>query len=146
MRNSGFTLIEILMVIGIIAVIASFGMLMSMDFYRGFAFRSEQNTLVSVLTKARNKAMANINEKPHGVRVEQGKYIIFEGAAYDPLNPNNIEIKAAPNVSNNGPVTVVFEQLSGDVPSAYASEVQIILTSEGRSSVVSLNSLGRINW
>ncbi|MGE5297785.1 MAG: Tfp pilus assembly protein FimT/FimU [Acidobacteriaceae bacterium] len=142
MKSSGFTIIEILVVMAIIAVIASFGMILSQDFFRSYTFRSETSALVSVLSKARTQAISNINQQPHGVRVEPGQYIIFQGSTFDPSDPNNFAVKTQPAVTNNGPATIIFSQVSGDV----ATPTTIILTGDGHTAAVKVNSAGRIDW
>ena len=67
---SGFTLIEILVVSAIITVLASLGLLMSFDVYRGFSFHSEVSTVASLLMRARSRSLANINQIPHGLHFE----------------------------------------------------------------------------
>ena len=67
---SGFTLIEMLVSMGIIILIAGFGLFLSMDFYRGYLFHYEKDLVISILQKARSQSLANIDEKPHGVYID----------------------------------------------------------------------------
>jgi len=83
-KNSGLTMIEIMVVIGLFAVLISLGLLMSMDVWRGASVQSEQDVLLSLLYKARSRAVANINEHDHGLYIDEDnmKYVIFEGSSY----------------------------------------------------------------
>ena len=85
-NGNGFTLIEILITIGIFAVIATIGLIISLDFYRSYAFRSEESTIVSILQKARSQSMDNIDQVRHGVHFQADplKYILFECASGTP--------------------------------------------------------------
>ena len=66
-RNQGFTLIEILVVIAIMSVILSFGLVVDLNIFKGDSFRAEQSTIVSVLSRARSRAIANLFYDDHGV-------------------------------------------------------------------------------
>lgn len=137
-------MIEMLMFIGILALIISFGLFLSIDFYKGYAFHYEKNLLISALQTARSRAMGNINRQPHGVYFENGNYIIFQGTGYDANDPNNQKIPATQAVNVWGfPLQgIVFKQLSGEVDNS-----SIINLSFGASSgIVEINNQGRINW
>ena len=142
--NNGFTLIEILVVIGILVILSSLGLLVSLDFYRSYAFNSERDLLVAALQKARSQSMANINQSAHGVQVNSGaEYVIFEGSAYSAGNAANFSMPADPSVSSSGDSEIVFEQLSGKV----AAQKQVTLTDpKGRSAQITINPEGGIEW
>src|SRR5439155_93802 len=78
--ENGFTLIEIMIAVGILAIIATLGLFVSFDFYKGYAFRSEKSIVVSTLQKARDESLSNINQTRHGVHFGASplQYIIFE--------------------------------------------------------------------
>jgi prepilin-type N-terminal cleavage/methylation domain-containing protein len=145
-NHKGFTLIEVLIVIGIMAIIAGFGMWVSHDVFRGTAFRNERDIVVSVLSKARSNSMNNLNQTSHGVYINSSSYILFQGSTYDPADPKNIEVKASANISNSGPVSIVFDQITGNVPAANGTEISIALNSDNNSGIIKINQEGRINW
>ncbi len=144
-NNKGFTLIEIVIVIAILAVIFSFGLFISFDFYKSYSFGSEKNVIVSILQKARNQSLNNINQLPHGVHFEASPsltYTIFEGASFSSSSPNNIPIGASYNVTiADLPFDVIFAQLS-----ATSTNRIITVTSNGKSYDITINSEGRIDW
>lgn len=153
-RNKGFTLVEILVALALLVIIFSFGLFISFDFYKSYAFGAEKSIIVSVLQKARSQSLNNINQAKHGVRFEKSpglKYIIFEGSSYDPNNSNNITIGSSFGISITNPVLsfeVVFDQLSGNcITSNCSTSLLIITVSDGTKSYdITLNSEGRINW
>ena len=57
-RNSraGFTFIEILMVMALLAILGGLGLFMSMESMRGGTFRDNRNIIVSSLQRARSMA------------------------------------------------------------------------------------------
>jgi len=151
-----------MIVIVLLAVIGSFGVVMSMDSYRGFMFRSERDAAVAALQRARSLAVSNICEdtagaecvggKPHGVRFEKKQYTIFQGSVFDgrdageaafdqviPIDTGGVETDAG------SPVDVIFDQLSGRIGSGSAADITIS-DQTGRASTISINEEGRIAW
>jgi prepilin-type N-terminal cleavage/methylation domain-containing protein len=136
--SSGFTLIEIIIVIAIFGALLALGLFMSMDAYRGFSFRSERSTIVSLLQKARSRAMNNSNQTPWGVCYQSGNYVIFQGLACT----TGETIPAGPAATTTGLLAgVVFSQLSGTTTAATITVLQ-----DGRSSTISTNNEGTIIW
>lgn len=140
----GFTLIEIVVVMAIFTVLIGLGLFMSIDSYRGFAFRSEQDTIVSVLEKARSRAVNNYYQSPWGVCYLAPNYLIFKGSTCTAVNsdaiPANAGVAAASNFATTFP-TVVFSQLAGT-----STGGTITVTQNARTSTVQINYEGTIIW
>ena len=152
MKQNGFTLVEILIVIAIVTIILGLSLFLSMDFYKSYSFHSEKNVIVSILQKARSESMNNINQTPHGVYFDNTsglKYILFEGSSYDSASTSNIEIDSSFGISLDSPTlpfSIVFDQLSGDCSSCGSSGIDIV-SSQGSSAFdININSEGRITW
>lgn len=143
--KKGFTLTEILIVIGLVGIFAAFGMFVSMDFYRSFSFRAEQSIAVSILMKARSRALANVEESTHGVHFETDKYVLFQGTPYVAGHPNNEDINIAPTVSTSGLTEVTFDQLTGKATLTPGGAI-LTITSGAKSAVITINDEGRIEW
>lgn len=140
---SGFTLIEVMVVLGLLALMAALGMFVSFDYYRSYQYRAELNTLGSMLQKARAQAQSNVNESPHGVEILANAYVIFQGPFYAAREVSLDESFTANGlVSHSGMSEVVFAQLTGE---ASASST-ITLTDGTRTSLISINNEGRIDW
>ncbi|MBT9168081.1 MAG: hypothetical protein DDT19_01426 [Syntrophomonadaceae bacterium] len=140
----GFTFFEILVVTGLFSVLIALGLFMSMETFRGSIYRSEQATVVSVLQKARSRAMANIDQSPWGVYYDPiaNAYFIFRGGSYTPGATNEkIPGNAAVTVTGLFLPGVVFSQLSGTTTATTTAVVQ-----DGRTSTISINYEGAINW
>ncbi len=108
-NNSGLTLIEILVVIGIIAMLFAIGSFMDLSSISRGSIMSEQSTLVAILQKARNRAMNNIDASSHGVRLESDSFVIFR---VSPLEEEIIMRNS--NIEPSGLSEVIFDQLSGN--------------------------------
>jgi prepilin-type N-terminal cleavage/methylation domain-containing protein len=147
----GFTLIEIVVAIAILGIILSFGLIVSLDSYRGYIFRTERSTIVSVLTRARNKSLANINQQPHGACYDDlnKNYVIFDGSSFAvATNPTTVQANPSVSIASNpniflcgSNVGVVFAQLIGTT-----TRVDIGITQNNRVSTTSINYEGTINW
>jgi prepilin-type N-terminal cleavage/methylation domain-containing protein len=151
--NNGFTLTEILISIGLLALIAALGMFISFDFYRNYSFRSERSVIVSTLQKARSQSMDNIDQVRHGVHfADPLQYIVFECKASMPActdysdadNSKDIVITPSFNSSVSGlPFDIIFDQLDGDLVSSTNS---IAISDQGNVKNITINSAGRIDW
>ena len=136
----GFTLVEILVVIAIFTLLIGLGLFMSMEAYRGFSFHSEQDTVVSVLQKARSRAMANIDQTAWGVCYISPNYVIFKGStctvAGSDLIPANPSVTIA-GLSGG----IIFSQLAGTSTGGV-----ITVTQNNRVSTTTINYEGTIIW
>lgn len=143
-------MIEILISIGLLAIIAALGLFISFDFYRSYAFRSERSTIVSVLQKARSQSLNNIDQVRHGAHFVSGQYIIFECPTSTPqctgwtASSSDNPISAAYSISITNPalpLDIIFDQLSA------ISSDRIITVSDGvKSYNIAVNSQGQIDW
>lgn len=153
--RKGFTLVEILIAVVILVVIFSFGLFISFDFYKSYSFHSEKSTIVSILQKARNQSLNNINESRHGVHFSAIPlhYILFECSSscvsYPGSASSDIIIDPSYGISiTDTPIDIVFDQLSGSCVSSNCSSGEATITvSDGvRSYNISVNSEGQIDW
>lgn len=147
--GAGFTLIEILIVIAIFTVLIALGLFMSMETFKGSMYRSEEATIVSLLQKARSRAMANVFQTAWSVCYSAPNYIIAHGSgcpagAYDTVaaNAGVATVSDFANVAKFP--TVVFQQLSGDTTSA--SDVSITVVQDSISRPITINHEGAIIW
>ena len=143
-RNSGFTIVEISVVIGLFAILISLGLLMSMDVWRGSSMQSEQDIVLSLLYKARSRAISNINESDHGLYIDDAadEYVIFEGSSYSPADPNNLPFDMDDNFDFGGsPISIVFAGRTG-VTTGYL----FTMTGQGKSRTFDINEEGGITW
>ena len=142
--RDGLTLIEILISISLLAILAGFGLVESMDSYRRYNFFSQRELLVSLLQRARAQAMQNLNEMPHGLHIDSiaATYILFQGSdfAHRDLSGDLI-FSGNPGQSFAGLTDVVFSRLSGTTTSGSI----IFKDSIHQQAVINLNDEGLID-
>lgn len=142
----GFTLIEVLVAIGIFLTITGVGLFMTMETFRGTIYRSEVATIVSLLERARSRAMNNINQSKWGVCYIAPNYVIFKGAGctssavVDSVKANPVVVTAS-GFTATYPL-VVFTQLSGTTTAI----APIVVKQDGRISTTTINNEGTIIW
>ncbi len=141
--REGFTILEMLVVLGILAVIFGLGLIVSLDFYRQKILSVERDAVVSVLRRARSEALNNVNQSNHGVYLAGSNYVIFQGNYYASRNPSFDEIFDKSNgVTVGGLSEIVFSSLAGG-----ANVSGTVSLSNGTQILnVSVNSEGRIDW
>ncbi len=137
--NKGFTLIEVLVVIGLLIILLGAVVLADPSYVTRQVSRSEVATVVSALQKARSQSMNNIGQKPHGVYFDDANdYVIFSGT-YDPGNANNIKLEKGTTVTiTSAPEKIIFEQISGN------TNAETVVFSDGKE--IKINQFGLIEW
>lgn len=151
-HHRGFTFIELIIVVGLIGIILAFGMVMNLGSIGRSGVIQERDLFVSLLLSgARAKAMANINQMSHGVHIDNecNRYILFEGNSFPA--PSNCDkdsreisfTSSSTEISNTGGDDIIFERLSGDVIKGAG---MILIKGNNASTTIELNGIGRINW
>jgi prepilin-type N-terminal cleavage/methylation domain-containing protein len=151
-EDKGFTMIEILVAIAIMAIIFALGLFMSMEMYRGYSRRSERDTLASVLERARSRAMANVHQHMWGACLDGSNYVIFSGQNYaNRIDSETVPVNSGTTIDASGAPAflcsgggIVFAQLTGDTIPATAQT--ITMTQGAITSTISTNVEGRIDW
>lgn len=149
-RVRAFTLIEILVVMGMLALIGALTVFVSMDTYRGSSFRSDRDLLVALLQHARAESVHNIcavssctDGASHGVYIGATSYTIFQGASYaGRVVADDQNFTEDGTVTRAGASEVVFAALSGTV----AAQTTITLSGDNKTSVITIEPSGRIWW
>jgi Tfp pilus assembly protein FimT len=153
--ENGFSIIEMMVVIGILMMIFSFGLAVNLNFYKGYIFRSEQSILVSTLERAQSHAMSNLYATSWGVCYHAPNYVVFRGTQCDPALPTNELIPANQNIagiSNFSSLTsfpvIVWSQLAGTTTTnaAPTTNTTIILKDGAKTATTTINFEGRIDW
>ncbi|OGI60834.1 hypothetical protein A2814_03420 [Candidatus Nomurabacteria bacterium RIFCSPHIGHO2_01_FULL_38_19] len=141
--RGGFTLIEIIVVIGILIVIISFGIIVDFSSLTFGTFQTEESKIISVLERARSRSMANMFDTTHGVCYLAPNYVIFRGTCIVGASTNELILANTNIAENSGTIfpTLVFDRLTGNT-----TEDIIIITDGVKTKEITINNEGAINW
>ena len=103
---------------------------------------------VDILNLARQRTLASLAASNYGVHFEQGQFILFKGAIYDPLDPDNIfypltdSLEISEIVLNGGGSEVVFNRITGETANTGTVKIQV-QDDSSRFKTVEVLSSGR---
>jgi type II secretory pathway pseudopilin PulG len=117
----GVTLIELLLACSIILVIGMFMFPIGMAFYYAQMRSSAHDGLESALRKAQQYSITGKNASAHGVKLEDGGYVLYEGSSYAVRDVEEDEVYHIPAaVRVEGFSELHFASITG-VPSSAAT-------------------------
>jgi prepilin-type N-terminal cleavage/methylation domain-containing protein len=148
--QSGFSLIEITLVLALVGVISAFGVAMSYSSLTRTTVTQERDLFVTLLLRGtRSSAMANFNETSHGILIDNTnhEYILFNGTdpADDPSSHRVIPYTndAIAVTTTSADDFIVFEQLSGEVITGAGV---ITITNGTAAQDITIRTTGQIDW
>lgn len=148
--ESGMTMLDVLVVMGIFVLASGFALLFTMDSYRSSSFHSDRDLFVSLLQRARSQALNTMclggscsDGASHGVAIVGSTYVLFEGESYATRDAS-IEsvLRADPSVSRTGTTEVVFSRFAATT----SATAVFTLSSGDRTSDITVATNGRIFW
>lgn len=150
-NGAGFTLVEMLIVLALVALLASFGLVVGIDSYQRSTFRGEGDVLAAMLQKARSRALANIGQCNHGVRFTEDSYTLFaeDDGVCDTQSAAGETTNLEGAVIISGPDAVVFVRLSGNARTGGGDAVIILTDPNAPANAavrVTVGENGRIAW
>lgn len=141
--KKGLTLVELLMAMGILALLIVISLPLSIDFYKTRQLDVQQNGLVQALRRAQLKAMSMEGDSSFGVYIGPNQYVLFKGNSYLDRDQAEDEIFAlSNNLQIEGLSEIVFSKLRG-LPSDTGTTT---LTIDNRTESININEMGRINY
>lgn len=125
------------------AVLGGLGMLYSSDFYQRNIGAAEKDNLVSLLWRARSRALNNVNQSNQGVEIGTSTYTVFEGSSYAARNAALDEtFPKASGMNLGGLSEVVFASPDG----AVAASGTISVGNALKNYSITINAEGAIDW
>lgn len=153
--QSGFTIVEYLIGIGIVAILLSVIGLNILGGRESAVLSSTLDTLVADVTSQQLKSMTQktvaSQRSSYGVKFEATRYILFYGDSYSSNDPRNFVINLEENISFS-PVNVPNEQIvfassSGEILGFSPSQKSVTITNaiNGQTKIIEFNRLGVIS-
>ncbi len=138
----GISLIEVLLVVGILAIALTFTLPIGLDFYESYQLDIQAREVVQALRRAQLKAMAIDNDANFGVHLTDDEYTLFKGDSYLAREAQHDEVFDLPIIITiSGIREVVFSKFEGS-----ASVVgDIIISNNGNTRTIDINRIGRIS-
>jgi len=137
-----FTLIEILLVVGILAILITITLPLSLDFYKSQQLDTNTQGIIQTLRRAQLKAMAIEDDSKFGVYLTNDSYILFKGNSYAGREIQYDEVSDLPPILTiSGLSEVVFSKVEG-APDVVGN---ILISSDIESRAININEVGRIN-
>jgi prepilin-type N-terminal cleavage/methylation domain-containing protein len=138
--SKGFTLVEIVITLALLSLLAGLGLFVTLGAYQGSVSRSEREVVVSLLERARSRAMANVGESAWGLCFIAPNYILFKGTSCTQGASSEVTAAGA-HTEVAGLDGVSFAQLSGQ-----SASTTIAITQNRRTEEVTINHEGTIAW
>jgi len=139
-----FTLLEFLLVVGIMAILVTITMPLALDFYRNQQLDISAKEIVQTLRRAQLKAMAVESDSSFGVYFEDSSYILFKGVSY--IVGRDVQYDEIFSLSQiiklSGIQEVVFSRVDGN-PNVTGN---IIVANGFENRTININPVGLINW
>ncbi|HUO56446.1 MAG TPA: hypothetical protein VMU27_03370 [Candidatus Paceibacterota bacterium] len=147
----GFTLIEAIVVTGLLALIGACTASVNLSTYEHASVQKERQSLVEALEHARAEALERICEGEecvsgalHGVSIQRDRYVIFQGSSYASRDVGADEIiEANPAFSHTGLSEVIFASSTGETNTSGAIT---ITDTTGHTSAVTMGREGQIDF
>ena len=152
--KKGFTLIEVLLVMGLFAILAG---LVSMNLLRPQTQASLEGTVQTIIADVKSqqlKAMSGDSEgqaaaQQYGVHFETSSYTLFQSSSYVPGDPANFVVSADNlQLTTTFPLAqIVFARRSGEITGFVAGStgITILNTQSGQQKTITLNRFGVID-
>lgn len=140
----GFTLVEILLALALIAFIAG----ASIPVYQSFQIKNELdnalNTLVQTLRRAQLLSQAVDGDSPWGVYLQSNSLTLFKGASFAARDANFDEAFAfQTELTPSGIQEIVFDKFSGTLQT---TGTITLTTNTGETKSATINERGTINY
>lgn len=118
--KSGFTYVELVIVLAIIALLIGIFMSTFITFRKNQALIMDTDTVVGLLRQARNQSLSSKNSYSYGVHFSAPKVTIFTGPTYSSSATDNEDFTLSSTDTiltiglNGGGSDVVFNRLTGE--------------------------------
>jgi prepilin-type N-terminal cleavage/methylation domain-containing protein len=150
LRDAGFTLVELLVVMGLVAVLAGLVTINLVRPQTSSSLTGTVNTLIADLRSQQLKAMAGdsmsaTSAQAHGVYVQTSQYTVFKGTVYSGADTENMAVLPdGVTFSTTFPSSqVVFVKGTGEVDGFVNGSNTITITNTtGSAKIITINRYG----
>ena len=151
MKNKkAFTVLEIILVVGLFAVMLLIPLLYTQSSQVRFDFYTQVSNLVSYIRQEHGETVSGKGNINHGVHLSAGNYVIFSGLNFNPADPANVVITLPPTVIirnihlYGGGSDIIFSKPFGET--ATNGTFELFSPQQNLSMPIEVSSLGTINY
>lgn len=138
----GFTLVEVLLTIAILAVLAAMVAPITLDFYRRQQLHTYTQEIIHILRRAQLSAMSIEGDSNFGVYFTADTYILFRGDSYASRAAQHDEVFDLPSAIGVSDLSeIIFLKPEGKS----SQSRQIVVTNNVQENIITINEMGRIN-
>ena len=144
-RHAGFTVVETLVALGIGLALVAVSLAAFGSFRDYFALRTAALDVHTALIDARTASLSARNDTVHGVHVESGQVVRFEGSTYSAGAATNRAYPFSYGVTaafSGGSSNIVFTRLSGRAQTS--GTITLTEPRSGRTATVTVYDSGLI--
>lgn len=140
-ENSGFSLIEILVVMAVLAGLSTIALQSLRSMNANTALETDSLRVLSELEHARSRTLASEDDSQYGLRFENSRIILFKGATYNELSPDNIVtqlnrlIRIASTTLAGGGSNIIFDRITGKTAQNGSVRLSLIADDTASSTI-----------
>jgi type II secretory pathway pseudopilin PulG len=116
-KNSGFSLIELLIIMMILVLISAVTLPKLIDFQREQSLKNTSENIISLLNKAKSDTSSSLNSSNYGVHFETNYMVYFIGNNYSSQSSSNerVDFETGVTLLSGVGSNIIFPRLTGDV-------------------------------
>ncbi|EKD62449.1 MAG: hypothetical protein ACD_52C00163G0001 [uncultured bacterium] len=153
-HKRGFTLIEVVLVVGIFAILASFA---TINLLRPQQSADLNSTITSIIADIKQQQARSILGETsggsaavvHGIYFENSKYTLFKGLTYNGADPANFVVSLSSGLALTTTFAssqVIFNLQSGEISGFAEGSNSVILTATGgQTKTLTFSKYGVVN-
>lgn len=149
MKKNAFTLIELIIVMGLFAVLASIA---TINLIRPQITTNLDVSFDQIVSDIKQQQLASMVSKKgdyHGIYFDNNSYTLFEGTTYNPTDSNNYKVNldagftfSSINLNSN---QIVFDRQNGEILNYLTGSSLTISHTSGLEKNIEINNLGVVS-
>lgn len=140
--SRGFTALEILIVIAILAILLATILPSFTNFRRSSLLNTDTMNLVTLINRARLLSVSSKDDERYGIHLESGKAVLFKGDIYSASEPTNethvfgTGLTLSSIAISGGGSEVLFEKVTGATTNGKNATTTLLVTGTTSSTTV----------
>ena len=149
MKTKGFTLLEMLIVLGVVAIISAMAITSLGRFRKNAALDAAHQDIITALHEARELTLSSKNATVYGVHFETDRATRFTGTVFATGTPSNVvylfdpQVRMVNLVFTGGGSDIIFRRLTGEADKS-GNVVVAVYTQDTLRSTTTISTSGII--